>query len=178
MIKREDLIEIGVYNKPHGINGEISATFDYDLGTISDVDCFISEINGIFVPFFAENKRAKNDSTALLKIEGLDDEESVKKLVNHVIYTIKSNCNFSQELSENNDELPLDYFIGFSIIENESKQKLGKIVDVDCSTENYLFIIEYKENKVFIPATDDFITDIDLDKKILIMSLPIGILEI
>lgn len=177
MIRREDIIEIGVYNKPHGINGEISASFDYDIDVIKDINCLISDINGIYVPFFAENLRAKSNSTVLLKIEGLDSEESVKKLVNNKIYTLKSLFQYSQGTPDETEELPLDYFIGFTISE-ENGGLIGEIVDVDCSTENFLFIVNNHDKQVYIPATDDFIVDIDLDGKTITMHLPIGILEI
>lgn len=178
MIFREDLIEIGVYNKPHGINGEISATFDYDIDIISSYNCFISEINGIFVPFFAENIRPKSNETLLLKIEGINDDKSVKLLVNHKIYAMKSSFKDARNaFDENSDEISIDYFIGFKINNNE-KDVIGKIIDVDCSTENYLFVVECKDSNILIPATDDFIIDIDFDKKILTMCLPEGILDI
>lgn len=177
MILREDIIEIGVYNKPHGINGEISASFDYDIDIIKDIECFISNINGIFVPFFAENIRAKSKDSVLLKIEGLDNENSVKLLVNNTIYALKSTFKTSQETTEDTDELPLDYFIGFTIIE-EKDGIIGEIIDVDYSTENLLFIVNHKNEQVFIPATDDFIIDIDLENKSLTMNLPLGILDI
>ena len=178
MIRREELIEIGCYNKPHGINGEISATFDYELDTIMDNDCFITCINGIFVPFFTENFRTKNNSTALLKIEGMDDENSVKILVNQKIYALKTSFKQSlDDIDEDDEELPLDYFIGFSVVTDEDTT-LGEIEEVDCSTENFLFIINHGEKQVYIPATDDFITDIDFERKILTMSLPQGILEL
>lgn len=31
MIKREDVYKIGVFNKPHGIHGELSFTFTDDI---------------------------------------------------------------------------------------------------------------------------------------------------
>lgn len=179
MIRRDDLIEIGVYNKPHGINGEISASFDYDIDIISANDCFISNINGIFVPFFAENIRAKSSSTVLLKIDGMDDENSVKLLVNKKIYALKSSFKESCEnaYDEDSDELPLDFFIGFTI-NNDDNATLGVITDVDCSTENYLFIVNHNESDVFIPAADDLITDIDIENKTITMNLPEGILNL
>lgn len=75
------------------------------------------------------------------------------------------------------DELPLDYFIGFSLL-NEENEILGTITNVDCSTENFLFIVTQNDKDIFIPATDDFIIDIDINSKTLTMSLPEGLLDI
>lgn len=175
MITRDEIIEIGTFNKPHGINGEISATFDYDIDVISDIECFITNINGIFVPFFAESIRAKNNCTALIKLDGIDDDKSVKFLVNHEIYTTKALFSTTQRnVDVDSDELPLDYFIGFTI-KNVAGETIGEITAVDCATENYLFIVE---SQTYIPATDDFITDIDFDNKVLEMNLPEGIFDL
>ncbi len=178
MILREDIIEIGIYNKTHGINGEINASFEYDIDDIKNIECFISNINGIFVPFFAETIRAKSKDSVLLKIEGLDNENSVKMLVNSKIYALKSVFKHSQEITEDTEELPLDFFIGFTIYEENDNKLIGEIIDVDYSTENLLFIVKHQNEQIFIPATDDFIIDIDIENKSLLMNLPIGILDI
>lgn len=179
MILRDDIIEIGSYNKPHGINGEISATFNYDLDVVSEQECFISEINGIFVPFFATDKRPKGNSSLLLKIEGLDDEDSVKLLVNKKIYVNKEHFSPHSELLDDEDELPLDFFIGFSIINEDGECRgIGIISDVDCSTENFLFIVDNKKGEMLIPANEDFITDIDIENKTITMNLPNGLFNL
>lgn len=178
MINREELIEVGCYNKPHGVNGEISATFDYDLELIKGVKCFISEINGIFVPFFADNIRPKSNSTLILKIDGYDSDKEVKILVNRSIYTLKKNFQpINSSVDEDDEELPIDYFIGFNIF-TACDDEIGTIIDVDCSTENYLFVVEKEEQRYFIPAADDFILDLDLENKIMTMSLPEGMLSL
>lgn len=179
MINREELIEIGVYNKPHGIKGEISATFDYDIDSVITLDCYISELNGIFVPFFTESKRAKTGSTLLLKIEGIDNENDAKSLVNHKIYVLKKDFKYSNDdILPDEEDIPLDYFIGFKIVTYETGDIIGNISAVDCSTENFLFIVDHDNQQILIPATDDFITEIDINNKILTMCLPEGILEI
>ena len=178
MITRDEIIEIGVYNKPHGISGEISATFDYDIDMIKGLECFISDVNGIFVPFFAESIRTKNVTSVLMKLEGIEDDNSVKFLVNKEIYARKSDfvCDTNQLTGEDEDELPLDFFIGFKIVDT-CGESIGLIENVDCATENYLFIVDDGDKQVFIPATDDFITNIDFENKVLEMDLPDGILE-
>ena len=50
MIKKEELIKIGQFNKPHALNGEISFTFTDDIFDRSDCDYIVCDIDGIFVP--------------------------------------------------------------------------------------------------------------------------------
>ena len=54
MIKREDVYKIGVFNKPHGIHGELSFTFTDDIFDRVEAEYLICLLDGIFVPFFLE----------------------------------------------------------------------------------------------------------------------------
>ena len=114
MITREELIGIGVYNKPHGIAGEISATVDVDVDVLSGFSCLVSEIDGIYVPFFVNACRPKSHETVLLTIDGISNEQEATKLVNHEIYALKRDYDMLDDETDA-DALPLDYFIGFVI---------------------------------------------------------------
>ena len=78
MIKREDVYKIGVFNKPHGIHGELSFTFTDDLFDRVEAEYLICLLDGIFVPFFLEEYRFRSDSTALVKLEGVDTRQNVR----------------------------------------------------------------------------------------------------
>ena len=84
MITREELILIGHYNKPHGVNGEISATLDIDSEALQGLSCLVSDMNGIFVPFYVDACRPKNHETVLLMIDGMDTERAVRAVANYV----------------------------------------------------------------------------------------------
>lgn len=177
MILRDDIIEIGRYNKPHGVSGEISASLDVDIDVLGEFSCLISDIDGIFVPFFVEAMRTKSVSTALLTIDGIANEDQAALLVNKDIYVLKSEY---EKLSDDEDcdEMPIDYFIGFKMTTDEG-EVVGDIVDVDDSTENVLFIVERPDgNEVSVPAADELITNLDLDGKTIEMALPMGLLEL
>ena len=49
MITRAEITEIGTFNKPHGIQGEISASFLCDFDEIELLSCIIVDEDGIFV---------------------------------------------------------------------------------------------------------------------------------
>lgn len=52
---------------------------------------------------------------------------------------------------------------------------VGKIAEVNDSTENWLFITE---DGTLIPANEDLIIDIDYDGKVIVMDLPEGLLNL
>jgi 16S rRNA processing protein RimM len=176
MITREELIEIGHYNKPHGLSGEISATVDVELDALQSLSCLVSEMDGIFVPFFVNSLRPKTSETVLLTIDGIDNEQEAACLVNHEIYALKRDYRLESEDLEA-DGYPLDYFIGFEL-QDENHARVGEIVDVDEQTDNALFIIDRDGEELMVPATDDLIVEFDLEKKVMVMALPEGLIDL
>ena len=81
MITRDDLMQIGQIVKPHGLQGEVAFTFTSDIFDETEPPCFICELDGIFVPFFIESYRFKNDETALVKFEGVNSADEAKELI-------------------------------------------------------------------------------------------------
>lgn len=176
MITREELIAIGHYNKSHGINGEISATIDVDLDLLTSLSCLVSEIDGIFVPFFVTACRPKNHETVLLTIDGIDNEREAARMVNHDIFALKREFGQASE-DDDADGYPLDFFIGFEL-HDSTGDRVGVITDVDEQTENAIFIVDSNGGEVMVPASDDLILEFDLDKRVMVMDLPIGLLEL
>ncbi|MBR5102767.1 MAG: 16S rRNA processing protein RimM, partial [Muribaculaceae bacterium] len=90
MIQRSELIEIGTFRKPHGVNGEISAVADVDAALLTRFSCVVVSIDGIFVPFFIANARPKSGETVLLQIDGISSEAEASALVNKDFYVLKT----------------------------------------------------------------------------------------
>ena len=177
MITREELINIGHYNKPHGINGEISATVEVDYDVLQDLSCLVSDIDGIFVPFFVNAMRPKSGETVLFTIDGMTNEQDVQRLVNHDIFALKREYRQESEDADA-DGYPLDFFIGFDL-DDDQGNRVGQIVDVNEQTENAFFIVERTDgDELLVPAVDDLIVEFDIDKKLMVMSLPDGLLDL
>lgn len=177
MITRDELIAIGHFNKPHGVAGEISATIDVDIDVLRALSCLVSEIDGIFVPFFVKSLRPKTSDTVLLTIDGIGSEVEASRLVNNGIYALKREFSHESEDAEA-DGYPLDYFIGFELKDVDGT-RIGKITDVNEQTENAIFIVgRDDDDEVMVPATDDLIVEFDLDNKIMVMDLPQGLLDL
>ena len=176
MITRDELIELGRYGKPHGVNGEISATLDCENELLSQFSCLVSEVDGIFVPFFVESIRNNSHATSLLKMEGVDDEHAVSLLVNKSIYVPKEEFEQLSQADEA-DAFPLDYFIGFVL--KDGSEVVGEIVDVNDVTDNVLFVVERSDGTILqVPAVDELVVDVDDDDKTIVMDLPDGLLSL
>ena len=172
MITREELIKIGRFNKPHGVKGELSFTFTDDIFDRTDCPYIVCEIDGIFVPFFIEEYRFKSDTTALLKLEDVDNEQEARAFSLLDVYFPKSYYDTAAE-----EEAPDDYFIGFTVVDNEMGE-LGEIVSIDDSTENVLFEIDHNGRTLLIPAVDEFVSEVDEENRKLYMNIPEGLLDL
>jgi 16S rRNA processing protein RimM len=172
MIKREEVYKIGLFNKPHGIHGELSFTFTDDVFDRVECDYFICLLDGIFVPFFIEEYRFRSDSTALVKLEGIDTAEKGRMFTNvEVYFPVK----YAEESSV--DELVWDYFVGFQVIDKRHGD-IGTVVEVDESTINTLFVLDKDGEELLIPAQEEFILNMDHKKKQMTVDLPEGLLSL
>lgn len=174
MIRQEDVYQIGRMGKAHGLKGEINFQFTDDVWDRAGCDHLICEVDGILVPFFMEEYRFRSDSTAIVKLEDINSIEAVQMLVNSPVYVEKK---YQEELDE--DEVSLHYFIGFKMIDGETKQEIGTITDIDDNTDNWLFIVERTNGQeAMIPAHEEFIADIKQEEKTMVMDLPLGLLDL
>ena len=172
MILVEDIIPIGQIMKPHGVNGEMSFSFTSDVFDREDVPYFIFDMQGIYVPFFLQEYRFKCSTTGLMKLDGVKNEEQARSFMGLTIYLPKS---FLEKVED--DEIELDYFAGFSLID-ENAGLIGVISEVDKTTENYLFVIPKKNDELLIPAGEDYILGIDHENKKIFVKLPEGLLDL
>lgn len=172
MIRREDVYKIGIFNKPHGIHGELSFTFTDDVFDRVEGDYLICLLDGIFVPFFIEEYRFRSDSTALVKLEGVDTAERARMFTNIEVYFP---ARHAQEAGPG--ELSWDFFVGFRV-EDVQHGELGEVVEVDNSTVNTLFVIEKDGNELLLPAQEEFIVDIDRMHRVMTVNIPEGLLSL
>jgi 16S rRNA processing protein RimM len=172
VIKQDEVYRIGIINKPHGVHGELLFTFDDDIFDQVDADYIVCLMDGILVPFFFESYRFRSDSTALIKLEGIDTEQQARRMTNVEVYFPKEHA---EKLEDN--ELTWNYFVGF-LIKDINKGEIGKVTDVDDSTINTLFVVDHKGTEVLIPAQEDFMVELNRKKKVITMHLPEGLLEL
>lgn len=172
MIRREELIKIGQFNKPHGVRGELSLTFTDDVFDRAESPYIVCCIDNIFVPFFIEEYRFKTDTTALVKLVDIDSDNDARAFVNLEVFYPKR-----YYIENDEEETPDDYFIGYAI-HDITHGALGEVVAIDDSTINVLFVVETPTGgELLIPVQEAFIRAIDEDARIIYMDLPDGLVE-
>ena len=169
MIRKEDCYKIGRIGKAHGVRGELSFLFTDDVFDRADAEYLILEVDGILVPFFMEEYRFRSDSLALVKFCDVDTQQRASELTGCDVYFPRSVAD------EGTEGLSLSMLVGFDIVDASNNKVVGKIAAIDDSTQNVLFEME---DGTLIPASDDLITNIDTNRRQIIMQIPEGLLEI
>ena len=170
MIREEDVYKIGVIGKTHGVKGELSIHVDDDVFDRVDADYLVLRLDGIFVPFFMEEYRFRSEEVVLMKFVGVDTQERARELTGTEVF-------FPRHLAESEEEteMSMAQIVGFSIVNDADGKEVGRVENIDDSTVNTLFELD---NGILIPATDDMVTEIDMEKRIVRMLLPEGLLDL
>lgn len=176
MITIEQITEIGHFNQPHGIKGEINAVIHENVD-IEALSCIILDIDGIYVPFFINGIRTRGSRSFLISVDGIDSEQKASLLAKKSIFALTGE---TIGTAEDNDACGFyaEDLIGFDI-ETEDGNFKGIVDDVDDSTENVLFVVKTDSGKThLIPVADELITEIDTDRHLITVELPDGLLDI
>lgn len=173
MIRRSDISPIGRIFKTHGVKGEMSVALEVEPAALR---CIVLDIDGIYVPFFIESSRSRGAESWLIKIDGLDTADQAATLTNKIIYGIAAELP-GDDYADDSDEVALEDLIGFDLYDGDNL--VGKIDDIDDSTDNILFIVDTADNRsVYIPFSDELLVDYDLDTRCITLDLPQGLLDL
>lgn len=172
MIKKETVYKIGKIGKPHGVDGEVSFHFDDDVFDRTDADYLVLDIDGILVPFFIDEYRFKTDETALVRFADIDTQDKARSLTGCEVY-------FPREHSDSDsDSLSWAEIVGYHVVDAASGKTVGEIRSVDDSTVNTLFeLLAPGGEDLLIPASEDLITGVDTERRLITMQLPEGLLD-
>lgn len=179
MIKADDIIPVGTLLKTHGVKGEIVAQIERDVD-LGSARCIILDIEGIYVPFFIESIRPRSASSYLIQIDGIESEDAAKDVCGKDIYLLKKDVTISDD-EPGEDGFYVTDLIGYTIVSSSDNKAIGTIIDFDDTTENVVFIVNLEDgdNSVaYIPVADEFIVEIDAEHKIIVMSLPEGLIDL
>lgn len=176
MILASDLARAGKVNKTHGTAGELSMSFFDDAPVLEPGACLIMSIDGIFTPFFVASVRPRSSEALLVRLDGIDSQEQAAPYVGLDIYMAREHMADVADDDEAADGCYACDLIGFEALDAQG-QTIGRIVDIDDSTENVLFVVERPDGSTaYIPVADEFITEISQNQ--ITFDLPEGLLSL
>ncbi|MDR0748329.1 MAG: ribosome maturation factor RimM [Tannerellaceae bacterium] len=173
MIKKEDIVSVGHFAKPHGIKGDINLILSADVSFDEwDEPYIICETDGILVPFYLEEYRYKSDTTLFVKLENVDSDEAAREFTNREVF-----CPPEVVADYGDEPLTWSRFIGYRVVDTVHGL-LGEIIDIDESTLNILFVINHEDNELLMPAAEELILSADHGSRQLNVELPDGLLDL
>lgn len=167
-----NLVEIGTVGKPHGVKGTIRLHLEeaYLEDFLNAAVIFINT-KGQQLPYFITDKKSGN--TTIAKLEDIDSKEDAMLLTNAPVFLKEEDV--TVEVTE------LD--LVFAHLENYQLQDqtlgmIGLITSIEEYPNQEMAVVHYKGRDVLIPLHESLIQQIDDTRKVLIMDLPEGILEL
>lgn len=161
----EQYLEIGKIINKRGIKGELKIepytdTLDdfYDL-----TEVFLSNDgnNSLKIESCKQYK-----GFIYLKLQGVDSPEIADRLRNKVLY-VDRDC-YSLE----DGEIFIADIIGLSVYDVNTGKNYGKVIDVVNYGSHDTYVIKSEAGEYMLPAVDDFIDSIDLEKGVFVTPIP------
>lgn len=175
MIRREEVIPAGKFQKTHALKGELNLVTELPIEYFEERNPLIIEYDGILVPYYTDTIRKKGSTTYLIKLDGIDSETEASQFVNKEVFIL--NKDRDQWIEEDPEEF--DGLVGYSIIDDATEKKIGKVTGLDDSTSNILFFVENENgDEIILPASEYLISSIDDETQEIYMKIPEGVLDI
>jgi 16S rRNA processing protein RimM len=162
MDREKDLFPIGRVVKPHGVKGKIKAEyFGENLGRFLDYrEVFIEDRKGR-LKSYRIMEVTPQPPRLILRLEGIETVEEVQPLI-------------GREILINKDALPKleagEYYwfeILGMVVETEEGKRIGRVKEIVPTGANDVYVIEGKRGEIFLPATDEVIERVDVEKGII-----------
>lgn len=179
MIRKQEIAAVGSFQKTHGLKGELNALLDIDPDYFADGHPLVLDMDGIYVPFYAESVRPKGNVSCLLQIEGVDTVEKARTFVNKEIFAIAEQL---KEYFDIDDEelMQADELEGYDVVDG-TFGKIGRVAGIEDSTANELLIVASDanpEHEIMIPLVDDFVRGIDRESRTINVDVPESLLDL
>jgi 16S rRNA processing protein RimM len=172
-MEKADCFYLGYVAKLHGFKGEVSLFFDVtNPNDYSSLDAVFIDINDQLTPFFVSSLKLKNNGFAQVRFEGLDDENSAKKLLRKELYLpasvlpkLEGNHFYDHEV------------VGFRVID-ASYGEVGILEQVVDFKVNPLFQVMNGDKEVLIPILDNTVQKVDRKARELHVQTPEGLIAL
>ncbi len=163
-------LECGKIINTHGVRGGLK------LESWCDTPKDLASLKKVFLKKGAEYECHKVKKAAVFKqfvifeLEGINDIDEAMKLKNTIVFADRD------DISIDEDAFFLADLIGLPVFDIASGDKIGTLSDVLNLGASDLYEIKTDNGKKLIPAVDEFIKEIDLDRGIFV-SLIEGMLD-
>ena len=173
-INKEDCVEVGYIQKPHGLKGEVILAFGQEFEeTLEELEFLFVEVDGGLVPFHIEDEvlNFRTDERAICKLEFVDTLSKAKDLVGCKVYV------FDHAIIDSEDPAVTSTLVGMRIFDAKFGD-IGLISRVDDFSGNLVITVDHPRAEIMIPLSDEVITSVDEEKREMYLNCPNGLIEI
>lgn len=169
-MSKSQYLECGKIINTHGVRGGLKleswCDSPKDLASLKRV--FFK--NGVEYKCHKVKKASVFKQFVLFELDGINDIDTAMKLKNTVVFADR------EDISIDEDAFFLADIIGLPVFDIQSGEKIGTLSDVLNLGASDLYEINTQNGKKLIPAVDEFIKEVDLEKGIFV-SLIEGMLD-
>lgn len=164
--------KIGKLAASHGLKGDL--VLQHSMGKKTAFkgleSIFIEEQKDSFLPYFIESSKIKSEDEVYIKLEGIDNKETARKLTPREVWITEEDF---KRFAAKSAPIAL---LGFNIINDGDD--LGEILEVIEQPHQVLCSILFNGKEALIPIHEDSLEKVDTKNRKVYVSLPDGLLEI
>ncbi len=163
---------LGTLTKPFGLKGALCAYFDVDdCERYLDLDAVFIETDGEMLPYMIEDLQFRGNNQFVIKLQDVDID-NVREFVQTELYLPLSRL---PKLTGN--RFYFHEVIGFQVVD-EQLGEIGTCKGFMELTNNPLMQVDHDGTEILIPASSEFVTNVDRENKILHVTTPEGLVEL
>lgn len=163
---------LGTLTKPFGLKGELCAFFDVDdCERYLDLNAVFLETNDEMLPYMIEKLQYRGNNQFIVKLQDVDIN-NVKEFVQTDMFLPLSQL---PKLSGN--RFYFHEVIGFKVVDDRLGE-IGTCKDFMELANNPLMQVDHDGSEILIPASQQFVTEVDRENKVLHVTTPEGLVEL
>lgn len=154
----KQFLEIGKIVNTHGISGELK------VQPWCDYPEFLTQFNELY---FADQSILKiisskvHKNCVIIRAEGIDTIEKATSLRNKILFMNRDDVELEDNLVFIQD------ILGFEVFDERLNRIIGKLTEVLPNPANDLYIIKDDKKQYLLPAVNEFVKNIDTEKRII-----------
>lgn len=172
-MNKADCFRLGHIAKLHGYKGEVSLFLDVtNPDDYASLDAIFVDLNNHLTPFFITSINLKGKGFASVRLEGIDDEISAKKILRKDVYLPAAILPELEGVHFYDHEV-----IGFKVIDTVHGD-IGIVEQVIDLAANPLLQIIKDDIEVLVPLVEGLVQKVDRGKKELHIEAPEGLVDL
>lgn len=168
----EESFYIGYISKTRGLKGELQFFFEFKDYKELGLDVIFVEINKKLVPYFVDQIKLQNNSTAYVNLEDVDHIDKAQVLIRKKVYLPNN-----KKPVRDPDDFRYSDLVGFEVVDAVDGN-LGVVTAVQELPQQFIATVDMEGKELMFPLTDQLIANINTENNILDVRLPEGLVEL